>query len=449
METATFSSSKHQTYAWFTMSREVEVKGIKMTATVPEDLQISLGTIGTAADTPETSESGKSLVNSNGVLVEKTSGSGASNGLVMEPTHTWDWSNSADISSYYAFGRLIPASSTTGEKIFYTPDANGVGQTVALNGSYYLANNALFTRATADTSSAAVTADATGTNVARATLHAFTAENDGAADTWTDAAATGDYTQAANWTTTNDDGYYVDIPIWIRTSSNANVNLSVDGYVLPGTNWTGNKTETELELYRAVRVALIDGTADTIDNTEAGAPAVDTTNIIPLKDAWKKKDGHTASTTYAPTDISAVADPWLKTLTSIVDSVNISKRSALPSELTGAVADYAAGATGQKFGGVSAAANSPSDPDADGNATTYAGTYGNFTCLTPTSDAASTPTVVPSTVATIAGSGTSANYGTAKKLIIRVWLDGEDGECWNDNAGQDWAISLKFSKIES
>ena len=37
------------TYAWFTMSREVEVQNIQMTATVPEDIQISLGKIGTTS----------------------------------------------------------------------------------------------------------------------------------------------------------------------------------------------------------------------------------------------------------------------------------------------------------------------------------------------------------------------------------------------------------------
>ena len=70
-------------------------------------------------------------------------------------------------------------------------------------------------------------------------------------------------------------------------------------------------------------------------------------------------------------------------------------------------------------------------------------TYSEYTAITPTSAAS------PSTVATVAGSTTGKDYGEAKKLIIRVWLDGEDKECWNDNAGQDWAISLKFSKIDS
>ena len=38
------------TYAWFTMSREVEVNNIQMTATVPEDIQISLGNLAINSD---------------------------------------------------------------------------------------------------------------------------------------------------------------------------------------------------------------------------------------------------------------------------------------------------------------------------------------------------------------------------------------------------------------
>ena len=46
-----------------------------------------------------------------------------------------------------------------------------------------------------------------------------------------------------------------------------------------------------------------------------------------------------------------------------------------------------------------------------------------------------------------ANKGTGQGYGAAKKYYIRVWLEGEDFECWNANAGQDFTISLKFSKI--
>ncbi len=41
-----------------------------------------------------------------------------------------------------------------------------------------------------------------------------------------------------------------------------------------------------------------------------------------------------------------------------------------------------------------------------------------------------------------AGKGTS--YGDAVKAVIRVWLEGEDPDCWNDTAGQNWSINLKF-----
>ncbi len=105
-----FSSFVNETYAWFTMSREVEVQNIKLTATTPEDIQISLGKIGSNATTASTSES-YTLAGSTGVLVNTSY-------VVDAPREEGtandelDWSNTADISKYYQFGKLIPASST-------------------------------------------------------------------------------------------------------------------------------------------------------------------------------------------------------------------------------------------------------------------------------------------------------------------------------------------------
>lgn len=54
-------------------------------------------------------------------------------------------------------------------------------------------------------------------------------------------------------------------------------------------------------------------------------------------------------------------------------------------------------------------------------------------------------------VATLAGpeldSGgvKKSNYGVAHKIVVRVWLEGEDPDCWNETAGQDWSINLKFN----
>ena len=117
------------TYAWFTMSREVEVQNIQMTATVPDDMQISIGKIGSAADTASTSED-YSLAKSTGILVNTS-------GTVADPRNNvandaLDWSNTVDISKYYQFGKLIPASSTNGVNVFFTPDSAGGGRHLTL-----------------------------------------------------------------------------------------------------------------------------------------------------------------------------------------------------------------------------------------------------------------------------------------------------------------------------
>lgn len=437
------------TYAWFTMSREVEVNNIKMTATVPEDFQISLGKLAvTGTPTSEVTEAQSatySLGSSTGVLYA-ASGSVAGDGLATAPANTWDWSNSADISAYYDFGRLIPASSYDGTEIYFTPDASGVGKTVKGTANYIKATNKLATVADANT-----TANATNANY-KATLHALTNTRDAAtgADNWA-TVGTGAYKQADKYNVTNDDGYYVDIPVWIRTSSNAAVNLSVDGYVLPGSLNTGENAsnkETDLELYRAVRVAILDG--ETVDANAttgavactAGDPAVATAkNIIPLKDAWDTT-ATVSEGTYSA--ITAKANVWAATNVSILDSINLnqtvgSQTRAAALSLTG---DFSkTNADGGALAGVSALGTQQTA--SDGVTTYIPGTYTVYNALVPTSG------TTPDAVATIAGSTTGGQYGAAKKLIIRVWLDGEDAECWNDNAGQDWAISLKFSKIES
>jgi len=388
-----------------------------------------------------------SLASSTGVLFADSGVAG--DGNATAPANSWDWSNSADISAYYDIGRLIPASSYDGTEIYFTPDASGVGKTVKGTANYIKATNKLATVADANT-----TANATNANY-KATLHALT--NVRSTDDWA-TGGTGKYTQADKYNVTNDDGYYVDIPVWIRTSSNAAVNLSVDGYVLPGTLNTGtgaDNTESGLELYRAVRVAILDGEKVTADATtgavacEAGDPAVAAksgvaSNIIPLKDAWdtsKNKD----ATTGVFSAITSVANVWDSANVSILDSINLNQTvgtqtRAAALSLTGDFSKTAA--NDGALAGVSALAAEQSTAS-DGVTKYTSATYTVYNALVPTSG------TTPDAVATIAGSTTGGQYGAAKKLIIRVWLDGEDGECWNDNAGQDWAISLKFSKIET
>jgi len=440
------------TFAWFTMSREVEVKNIRMTATTPEDIQISLGAIcKTAGTTPAVENDGVSLSESSGFLTWDTGKTNADNGTVKAPTtNGWDWSNSADISAYYDIGRLIPASSHDGTEIFFTPDANGVGKTVKGNATYIKATNKLTALADANTSTA------TGVNKTyEATLHALIGERAETADTGKDAWAKTGYTQAAKYNVTNDDGYYVDIPIWLRSSSNNAINLSVDGYVIPGSvaDETNGDLQTQLELYRAVRVAFLDGEDVTATAADAGgavgcsagdpavAPAAEGkyNNILPLKDAWVSTAGTTLvsatpvktdTTKYTTANLLASNTPFATSNPSILDSLNYKR----------ATVGNASMADTDLYGVSALEAEATAT---DGSKYTPA-KYTKYDALTPTSADSGW-----STVATVAGSTTGGQYGDAKKLIIRVWLDGEDKECWNDNAGQDWNIALKFTKIES
>ncbi len=422
-------------FAWFTMSREVEVKNIQMTATVPEDLQISLGKLALAADpsTAETSETGVALVKSTGTLYAATAGAADNLGAVA-PENSWDWSNSADISAYYNFGKLMPASSNNGETVFFTPDATGVGRTVSGVAKYFAANSAL-----------APETD-TGSTKYNATLHAATKKNNATIDDgWADGTGTKKYTVASEWDKTNDDGYYVDIPIWIRSSGSKDINIKVDGYVLPGTgalDTTDGTAETKLELYRSVRVAILNGDTagidtDLTDTTAAAAVTqgakVQTNNILPLIDAWDKARslGYNSTTPTASLYKSIVTkdNPYAVTGASILDSgIYIERKDDVSSGLWG-VSELSA--------------YSPEEITADESGHIATGdkkpTYSEYTAYANTSPVA---TILKPTAA-------QGEYGTAKKLIIRVWLDGEDTECWNDNAGQDWKISLKFSKIES
>ena len=375
METATFSSSKHQTYAWFTMSREVEVTGLKMTATVPEDLQISLGEITSGSDSVN-------LTSSTGVLT-------IADNAVKPPTNSddddpFDWSNSADISAYYSFGKLIPAGSTNGENVYFTPDAAGVGKTMKATAVSYQA-------ADDDTALADSTVlSSTSTTYLNATAHSYSAtEKTGFSNGvitgtgWTAKSAensTG-YLTASAFNATNDDGYYIDIPIWLRTSSTTSPSVYVTGYITDGTNASSTADTDGDELYKAVRVAILDengGTAGGVielsDQTKASPAAYPSTQVAA---ASSLIDSGIAASNYSLTDISALANTG-SMAAGLYDKVTINK-----------------GATA----------------------------IGTLTAKT---------------------SSTTSQYAVGTKFIIRVWLEGDDVNCWNANAGQDWAISLKF-----
>lgn len=414
------------TYAWFTMSREVEVKNIQMTATVPEDIQISLGKLAINSDnSTAVTETNKamSLANSAGVLY---------NGSATTPENSWDWSSSADISAYYQFGKLMPASSRDGATIFYTADATGVGRSVNPVAKYFAANSGEDAFQTGGTDAAT-----SGQDKANATAHAVTARTAAGADNISDTWKTATYEKATGWDDTNDDGYYVDIPVWLHSSATEDINIAVAGYVLPGSTKDGGSTATELELYKSVRVAILNGDTAGIKATKTGTAATTsagavcvTNNVLPLVDAWDTTNStHTGTGDAAKyTAITGISSPYTATANnpSILDSGIYIERTPETEGLwaVNTITNYTADeVTADKTGHIAAT-------DKKANYTSYTAYNGT--------DA----------IATIKAAESGDDYGAAKKLIIRVWLDGEDEQCWNDNAGQDWAISLRFTKVD-
>ncbi len=369
------------TYAWFTMSREVEVKGISMTATTPEDIQISLGHL--------TGPTGGYSDNT-GLLGSADNGAASAPAAGNDDKSMLDWSNSIEITEYYRLGRIIPASSTNGVNIWFTPNATGVGKTVDKSATYYSAVNATTTNA-----EATVRTGSTKPSLAT-TLHAIT-DDTAASDVWNTGASGDTYKVSNGWNSTNDDGYYVDIPVWLRTSSTDGVKLSVDAYVTPKTYVITGNDDADNVLYKAARVAIIP------DDTTSASAETAANKLVNLKNGFDES-GKTA-----------LSDGYSGPTTNMVDFYGRNKTTGAEDGTAQGTFDAANGES---------LANYDKAVIADTNA-----------C------------VVDLTGTNNKGSGTG--YGTAKKYYIRVWLEGEDPECWNANAGQDFTISLKFSKIDS
>ena len=180
------------TYAWFTMSREVEVTGIKLTATTPQTIEISLG----QATTSNTLTHG----------VEATA-----------PNSDDMWTHTAATGSVYQdFGKLIPVSSVDGFNMFYTEKATENGKKVSdVPNPFTKAETAVGWEFKEGGKSAE-----TGAVV-------IAAENDGS-------------------------GYYLDIPVWFRTTSTDAVTLGLEVEIK-----NSSDDDTKSVLYKAARVAIL------------------------------------------------------------------------------------------------------------------------------------------------------------------------------------------------
>jgi hypothetical protein len=334
---------------------------------------------------------------------------------VTAPEKDWDWSNIADISEYYQFGKLIPASSTSGANIFFTPNANGNGQTIAAGATFYAANSAILTPNTESN------VTGTGDNPLNATAHIINSKSGGVVDdTWSTGVAltgkTDKYDGSTGWNATNDDGYYIDIPVWLRTSSASGASLSVLAYVKPKKTTQMNSADGDA-LYRAVRVAIIE------DTVSGGTTTSATHGILPITDGWNVSADGTAAGTLKDNPFQLTKDTFAESI------LNWYGRNLT----TGASATTALTAKTGAAEGASAAASAASPVAYD-----KAVVYDPFTASSNVVATLAAPTTDANGVKT-------SNYGTATKITVRIWLEGEDPDCWNDTAGQDWSINLKFN----
>ena len=389
-----------------------------MTATTPEDIQISLGTI-----TGHTEAI--SLAKNTGYL---TDSSGAT-----DPTSDYDWSNIADVSHYYAFGKLIPASSATGEDIFYTNGASGVGRTMKSNATFYQATAKVAVNKTG-TNTAAGTAD----DKAIATSHILTAATDKFGGTAGE-DDTNTYEKASSWNDTNDDGYYIDIPVWLRTTSSNAQDIYVCGYVCDRTDETNEGSDGD-DLYKAVRVAILTGEGA----TNGGClTLVDGGATLGTQDDSYRAGKYPANLTAANTNILD-SDNYREPLKTMFLEVGVWGKAPhialllFVEKQKGRFLEVPYSGTGT---------SNKSGTNAVGRMEYNDGKIYGISATTPawTEITAENSNNGDTKVATLAA-GTGSTAGTPTKLIIRVWLEGEDGNCWNENAGQDWNINLKFMK---
>lgn len=330
------------TYAWFTMSKEVEIQNIQLTATTPGNVQVSLG-----------------LGQNAGALTKADASDPLGVELVAAPkndSESLDWSNNVAFYDYYKVPKLKPSSSTTGESIFIVPDANitNVGKTVS-----------------AGTAATATEADMT----------LVASKN------------------SANVTPEGTDNHYIEFPVWFRTAGSEDVELKVEVTAQVGNNTSANKPAdgASNKLYRAARVAVL--------NKTDGSSWTSTSNVI------LPKDGNSPQT--------------------LADKYYAKDGSDNPLAL-------------QSAAGFTSSSESNRAGDAYGNVTAYDGTSAVVNIAgkgSPTTAqyAGNCTTSTPGT--------TDKVYGAATCAMIRVWLEGEDKDCWNATAGQDFSINLKFTEV--
>ncbi len=211
------------TYAWFTMNKEVEMTGLNMTATVGEGMEISLAS-----------------VTGNNAL--------AFDGQNFENNHPKDvdtelgWGSAVVVDEYYeSIGAIKPASSVDGKKLYDAKDATNGGRTAT---KFEEVNTEAELKQRTSKLSEPI-------------------KSDGAS------------------------GYYVDIPVHLRTNKKASgADTTGDIYYKMTISSYDPENPTEAgttDLYKAVRVAFLDyDSADTLSSKIYGIDSAyyDSTNAV-------------------------------------------------------------------------------------------------------------------------------------------------------------------------
>lgn len=321
------------TYAWFTMNKTAEVNGLEMAATAGGGLEISLGNIGD---------------------------DGKLDGKITAPLmNDKSWKSTVKLGEYYGnIGKIMPASSVEGNKLFYASD----GDITA--GGKVVENSATIKQTT-------------GENAVKLVVNA-------------------QYNKSGETTKVVKDedqkGYYVDIPMWIRTTYKNATTVKCEVTVSDAETTIDGATDGS-ELQKAVRVAVI---------------PLDNTNIA--------SDSKTNSMT-----ITTAPEYTVKGNTNVFgltfDSYN--------KDTTSEKAISAVKETGAEYTNVLSAITT--------NITTI---NAGETAHDDTAD-----------IFTLAAA--SANSYSVESFVVRVWLEGESIYCNDANAAQDWNIQLNFTTDDS
>ncbi|MGN0578077.1 MAG: hypothetical protein ACI4J4_05615 [Ruminiclostridium sp.] len=201
------------TYAWFTMNKEVKMTGLNMTATVGEGIEIALASV---------------TGDGNAITLKNDTGSTYVGEHPADTDTEKGWKSAVAVNDYYAdIGKIKPASSVNATALFDATDASNGGRTASTFKALTLPDDMaqIQKRATLPTTSGSQIIESTGTV-----------------------------------------GYYVDIPVHIRTSKVKDSETEGDLYCKMIINNNGATGDTKT-LYKAVRVAFIPITTGTSSTT--------------------------------------------------------------------------------------------------------------------------------------------------------------------------------------